>query len=75
MQYGVVEEFVTSSCEAVPGLLTVRHQGRLTVGLRARVSITGEGKSDLNVCLNHCTVSKNGTVSTSAALAWSLHVY
>uniref|UniRef100_A0A3Q4I9D5 TERF1 (TRF1)-interacting nuclear factor 2 n=1 Tax=Neolamprologus brichardi TaxID=32507 RepID=A0A3Q4I9D5_NEOBR len=59
MQYGVVEEFVTSSCEAVPGLLTVRHQGRLTVGLRARVSITGEGKSDLNVCLNHCTVSKN----------------
>uniref|UniRef100_A0A668R9S6 TERF1-interacting nuclear factor 2 N-terminal domain-containing protein n=1 Tax=Oreochromis aureus TaxID=47969 RepID=A0A668R9S6_OREAU len=53
MQYGVVEEFVTSACEAVPGLLTVRHQGRLTVGLRARVSITGEGKSDLNVCLNH----------------------
>lgn len=37
MQYGVVEEFVTSSCEAVPGLLTVRHQGRLTVGLRARL--------------------------------------
>uniref|UniRef100_A0A8C9ZIY0 TERF1-interacting nuclear factor 2 N-terminal domain-containing protein n=1 Tax=Sander lucioperca TaxID=283035 RepID=A0A8C9ZIY0_SANLU len=27
MQYGVVEEFVTSACETVPGLLTVRHQG------------------------------------------------
>uniref|UniRef100_A0A8C6L0G6 TERF1 interacting nuclear factor 2 n=1 Tax=Nothobranchius furzeri TaxID=105023 RepID=A0A8C6L0G6_NOTFU len=33
MQYGVVEEFVTSACETVPGLLTPRHQGRLTLGL------------------------------------------
>uniref|UniRef100_A0A3B4F845 TERF1-interacting nuclear factor 2 N-terminal domain-containing protein n=1 Tax=Pundamilia nyererei TaxID=303518 RepID=A0A3B4F845_9CICH len=53
MQYGVVEEFVTSSCEAVPGLLTVRHQGRLTVGLRARVSITGEASPLLLVKLAH----------------------
>lgn len=37
MQYGVVEEFVTSACEAVPGLLTVRHQGKLALGLRARL--------------------------------------
>ncbi|XP_030609135.1 TERF1-interacting nuclear factor 2 [Archocentrus centrarchus] len=37
LQYGVVEEFVTSACEAVPGLLTVRHQGKLAVGLRARL--------------------------------------
>uniref|UniRef100_A0A3Q1HC28 TERF1-interacting nuclear factor 2 N-terminal domain-containing protein n=1 Tax=Anabas testudineus TaxID=64144 RepID=A0A3Q1HC28_ANATE len=37
MQYGVVEEFVTSACETVPGLLTVRHQGKLALGLRARV--------------------------------------
>lgn len=37
MQYGVVEEFVTSACESVPGLLTVRHQGKLALGLRARV--------------------------------------
>lgn len=44
LQYGVVEEFVTSACEAVPGLLTVRHQGKLAVGLRARVSVTEEGK-------------------------------
>uniref|UniRef100_A0A672FJQ3 TERF1-interacting nuclear factor 2 N-terminal domain-containing protein n=1 Tax=Salarias fasciatus TaxID=181472 RepID=A0A672FJQ3_SALFA len=36
MQYGVVEEFVTSACETVPGLLTSRHQGRLALGLRAR---------------------------------------
>lgn len=39
MQYGVVEEFVTSACETVPGLLTVRHQGRLALGLRGRVSL------------------------------------
>uniref|UniRef100_A0A671URM7 TERF1 (TRF1)-interacting nuclear factor 2 n=1 Tax=Sparus aurata TaxID=8175 RepID=A0A671URM7_SPAAU len=38
MQYGVVEEFVTSACETVPGLLTVRHQGKLVLGLRGRVS-------------------------------------
>lgn len=38
MQYGVVEEFVTSACETVPGLLTVRHQGKLALGLRGRVS-------------------------------------
>uniref|UniRef100_A0A672YWV2 TERF1 (TRF1)-interacting nuclear factor 2 n=1 Tax=Sphaeramia orbicularis TaxID=375764 RepID=A0A672YWV2_9TELE len=37
MQYGVVEEFVTSACETVPGLLTMRHQGKLALGLRARV--------------------------------------
>lgn len=38
MQYGVVEEFVASACETVPGLLTVRHQGKLALGLRGRVS-------------------------------------
>ncbi|KAG7496388.1 hypothetical protein JOB18_018101 [Solea senegalensis] len=37
MQYGVVEEFVTSACETVPGMLTVRHQGKLTLGLRGRL--------------------------------------
>ncbi|XP_033961510.1 TERF1-interacting nuclear factor 2 isoform X2 [Pseudochaenichthys georgianus] len=37
MHYGVVEEFVTSLCETVPGLLTVRHQGKLALGLRARL--------------------------------------
>lgn len=39
MHYGVVEEFVTSACETVPGLLTVRHQGKLALGLRGRVSL------------------------------------
>lgn len=38
MHYGVLEEFVTSACETVPGLLTVRHQGKLALGLRGRVS-------------------------------------
>lgn len=41
MQYGVVEEFVTSACETVPGLLTLRHQGKLALGLRGRVSLMG----------------------------------
>uniref|UniRef100_A0A8D2ZY07 TERF1 (TRF1)-interacting nuclear factor 2 n=1 Tax=Scophthalmus maximus TaxID=52904 RepID=A0A8D2ZY07_SCOMX len=31
------KEFVTSACETVPGLLTVRHQGKLTLGLRGRL--------------------------------------
>nr|XP_020495974.1 uncharacterized protein LOC109988732 [Labrus bergylta] len=35
-QYGVLEEFVTSACETVPGLLTARHQGKLALGLRGR---------------------------------------
>lgn len=39
MQYGVVEEVVTSACETVPGLLTVRHQAKLALGLRGRVSL------------------------------------
>lgn len=39
MQYGAVEEFVTAACETVPGLLTVRHQGKLALGLRGRVSL------------------------------------
>lgn len=37
MQYGVVEEFVTSACETVPGLLTTRHRAKLAFGLRARL--------------------------------------
>ncbi|XP_054457031.1 TERF1-interacting nuclear factor 2 [Anoplopoma fimbria] len=37
LQYGVLEEFVTSACETVPGLLTVRHQGKLALGLRGRL--------------------------------------
>ncbi|XP_070786101.1 TERF1-interacting nuclear factor 2 [Enoplosus armatus] len=37
MQYGIVEDFVTSACETVPELLTVRHQGKLALGLRGRL--------------------------------------
>uniref|UniRef100_A0AAV2KRL9 TERF1-interacting nuclear factor 2 N-terminal domain-containing protein n=1 Tax=Knipowitschia caucasica TaxID=637954 RepID=A0AAV2KRL9_KNICA len=36
LQYGIVEEFVTSACDTVPGLLTLRHQAKLTLGFRAR---------------------------------------
>lgn len=37
MHYGKLEEFVTSVSETVPGLLSYRHQAKLSVGLRARV--------------------------------------
>lgn len=54
--YGVLEEFVTSACETVPGLLTVRHQGKLALGLRGRVSLsprdhTSEARRSLFFCL------------------------
>uniref|UniRef100_A0A8C7PH59 TERF1-interacting nuclear factor 2 N-terminal domain-containing protein n=1 Tax=Oncorhynchus mykiss TaxID=8022 RepID=A0A8C7PH59_ONCMY len=39
MHYGTLEEFVTSCCEAVPGLLTSRHQAKLALGLRSRVCV------------------------------------
>lgn len=39
MHYGVVEEFVTSACVTIPGLLTMRHQGKLALGLRGRVGL------------------------------------
>ncbi|KAF5886419.1 TERF1-interacting nuclear factor 2, partial [Clarias magur] len=37
MHYGKLEEFVTSVSETVPGLLSYRHQAKLSVGLRARL--------------------------------------
>ncbi|XP_061664414.1 TERF1-interacting nuclear factor 2 isoform X2 [Syngnathoides biaculeatus] len=36
-QYGVLEEFVSSACENVPGLIAFRHQVKLTLGLRSRL--------------------------------------
>uniref|UniRef100_A0A3Q3SDY2 TERF1-interacting nuclear factor 2 N-terminal domain-containing protein n=1 Tax=Mastacembelus armatus TaxID=205130 RepID=A0A3Q3SDY2_9TELE len=39
MQYGLVEEFVTSACETVPGLLNSGHHAMLALGLTARVSL------------------------------------
>lgn len=54
LQYGVVEEFVTSACETVPGLLTVRHQGKLALGLRGRVSFTEDENSGLDVLPPQC---------------------
>ncbi|XP_028845997.1 TERF1-interacting nuclear factor 2 [Denticeps clupeoides] len=37
MHYGKLEQFVTSLCQTVPGLLGYRHQVKLTLGLRARM--------------------------------------
>ena len=51
MQYGTLEEFVTSSCETAPGLLTHRHQAKLGLGLRARVGGTIMGKLGEEGCV------------------------
>ncbi|KAM4612232.1 TERF1-interacting nuclear factor 2 [Polymixia lowei] len=56
LQYGTVEEFVTSACDTVPGLLTVRHQGKLTLGLRARLTLElcrGQDQPDPKVVSQH----------------------
>ncbi|XP_077354878.1 TERF1-interacting nuclear factor 2 isoform X2 [Festucalex cinctus] len=36
-QYGVLAEFVESTCDTVPGLLTSRHLAKVSLGLRARL--------------------------------------
>ncbi|XP_068612188.1 TERF1-interacting nuclear factor 2 [Brachionichthys hirsutus] len=54
MRYGVVEEFVTSACETVPGLLTLRHQGKLALGLRGRLILElCSNRADGNAVLTH----------------------
>ncbi|XP_067117499.1 TERF1-interacting nuclear factor 2 isoform X2 [Osmerus mordax] len=56
MQYGTLEEFVTSSCETAPGLLTNRHQAKLGLGLRARLILElcrGQDLPDPNTILPH----------------------
>lgn len=54
MQYGVLEKFVTSACETVPGMLTFRHQGKLTLGLRGRVILCRKrGISEWLTVLNY----------------------
>lgn len=47
MQYGIVEEFVTSACETVPALLTLRHRCKLTLGFRARVIVDSQMMNEL----------------------------
>ncbi|XP_062850396.1 TERF1-interacting nuclear factor 2 isoform X2 [Trichomycterus rosablanca] len=37
MHYGKLVEFLTSISESVPGLLTYRHQAKLTIGLQSRL--------------------------------------
>ncbi|KAL0970180.1 hypothetical protein UPYG_G00238420 [Umbra pygmaea] len=56
MHYGMLEEFVTSCCETVPGLLTSRHQAKLALGLRARLILElcrGPDPPDPAVILPH----------------------
>ncbi|XP_062371931.1 TERF1-interacting nuclear factor 2 [Sardina pilchardus] len=36
-QYGRLEEFITSTCQSVPGLLDYRHYVKLVLGLRSRL--------------------------------------
>ncbi|XP_054609711.1 TERF1-interacting nuclear factor 2 [Dunckerocampus dactyliophorus] len=52
--YGVVEEFVTSACETVPGLLTLRHQSKLALGLRGRLILElCSEQADANTIKSH----------------------
>lgn len=56
MHYGTLEEFVTSSCETAPGLLTYRHQAKLGLGLRGRLILEmcrGEDPPDPEDILRH----------------------
>ncbi|XP_059211228.1 TERF1-interacting nuclear factor 2 isoform X2 [Centropristis striata] len=54
MQYGVVEEFVSSACDTVPGLLTTRHLGKLALGLRGRLVLElCRTPTDENVIMTH----------------------
>lgn len=64
MQYSVVEEFVTSACETIPGLLTLRHQGKLALGLRGRVGLQEKmiqillfDFHDFNLPVSECMIS------------------
>ncbi|XP_033466012.2 TERF1-interacting nuclear factor 2 isoform X1 [Epinephelus lanceolatus] len=69
MQYGAVEEFVTSACETVPGLLTVRHQGKLALGLRGRFILElCRTQSDKKVIVPHLErIRTPAALSTSSA--------
>ncbi|XP_071374405.1 TERF1-interacting nuclear factor 2 [Centroberyx affinis] len=56
MQYGTVEQFVKSACETVPGLLTFRHQSKLTLGLRGRLILelcSGQDQPDPTMIKQH----------------------
>ncbi|XP_068163747.1 TERF1-interacting nuclear factor 2 [Antennarius striatus] len=68
MQYGVVEEFVTSSCEVVPGLLTLRHWGKLALGLRGRLILElCSNQSDKNVVLTHLERIRAPAIQSSSS--------
>uniref|UniRef100_A0A1A8BJS8 TERF1 (TRF1)-interacting nuclear factor 2 n=1 Tax=Nothobranchius kadleci TaxID=1051664 RepID=A0A1A8BJS8_NOTKA len=70
MQYGVVEEFVTSACETVPGLLTPRHQGRLTLGLAARLILElCRTQTDAKVVTPHLERIRVPVVASSSSAA------
>ncbi|TKS92952.1 TERF1-interacting nuclear factor 2 TRF1-interacting nuclear protein 2 [Collichthys lucidus] len=69
VQYGVVEEFVTTACETVPGLLTVRHQGKLALGLRGRLILElCRTQPDEKVIMSHLErIRAPAALSTSSA--------
>ncbi|KAE8279223.1 hypothetical protein D5F01_LYC22809 [Larimichthys crocea] len=69
VQYGVVEEFVTAACETVPGLLTVRHQGKLALGLRGRLILElCRTQPDEKVIMSHLErIRAPAALSTSSA--------
>ncbi|XP_061816980.1 TERF1-interacting nuclear factor 2 [Nerophis lumbriciformis] len=68
-RYGVVEEFVTSACETVPGLLTLRHQGKLALGFRGRLILElCSTQPDANIIRTHLKrIRIPSSASTSSA--------
>ncbi|XP_061524933.1 TERF1-interacting nuclear factor 2 isoform X1 [Phycodurus eques] len=69
-QYGVLEEFVSSTCEMVSGLLTLRHQVKLTLGLRSRLilELLRTPQPDARVIKTHLRrIYAASTPSTSSA--------
>lgn len=69
MHYGTLEEFVTSSCETAPGLLTYRHQAKLGLGLRGRLILEmcrGQDPPDPEDILPHLERIRAPVVSPTA---------
>ncbi|KAM8899240.1 TERF1-interacting nuclear factor 2 isoform 2-T2 [Spinachia spinachia] len=71
MQYGVVEEVVTSACGTVPGLLTVRHQAKLALGLRGRLilELCSRGPEEKALVPHLTRMRAPAAMSTSSASA------
>ncbi|XP_077444415.1 TERF1-interacting nuclear factor 2 isoform X2 [Stigmatopora argus] len=85
-QYGVLEEFVASTCECVDGLLTLRHRSKLQMGLRGRLvlELLRGPRPDAGVIQSHLkrisipyppSTSASATVKSDAKLEKSVESF